>query len=430
MGPGARALLVAALLAAAAVPAHAVDLPSPGCLLAPKPAVGISEVSRTAPAERVLDVVVRSEAMGGNQHVNVLLPPSYDASGATRYPVLYLLHGAFGTYTDWLANGAKDLIGDRPFIVVMPDDGADGSYSDWYGSVAGTMERAPAWETYHVKELVPFIDATFPTAADRAHRFIAGSSSGGHGAMKYAAIYPQLFGAAGEFSGAVDTNLSHPIYPTVSEALWGTTLYYRPVGHCTWGDPYTQEVVWRDNNPTYLAANLRGVALYLATGNGNGGELDSGDTFDPTEWAVGLMNTNFAAALDAAKLPHTDYFYGDGTHTWPYWKRDFTKFLAWLDPQVGTATAPETFDYRSAREHFAPWGWSFTTHRDSREFVYLDDVSATGFTVSGSGTLDLVTPAGLHLTVDLGPSHAVQQTDFSSAPPDGWTTKHVTIAPG
>src|SRR4051794_23154641 len=92
----------------------------------------------------------------------------------------------------------------------MPDDGADGSYSDWYGSVIGTGERAPAWETYHVKELIPFIDATFPTAADRSHRFIAGLSSGGHGAMKYAAIYPQLFGAAGEFSGAVDTTISYP----------------------------------------------------------------------------------------------------------------------------------------------------------------------------------------------------------------------------
>src|SRR5204863_156120 len=87
------------------------------------------------------------------------------------------------------------------------DDGADGSYSDWYGSVIGTGERAPAWETYHVKELIPFIDATFPTAVDRSHRFIAGLSSGGHGAMKYAAIYPQLFGAAGEFSGALDVRL-------------------------------------------------------------------------------------------------------------------------------------------------------------------------------------------------------------------------------
>src|SRR4051794_1937982 len=315
----------------------------------------------------------------------------------------------------------------------MPDDGADGSYSDWYGSVIGTGERAPAWETYHVKELIPFIDATFPTAADRSHRFIAGLSSGGHGAMKYAAIYPQLFGAAGEFSGAVDTTISYPIYPAVSEVLWASTLYYRPVGNCSWGGFVTQQVIWKDNNPTYLATNLRGVALYLTSGNGNQGEYDANPTFDPVEWTVNEMNKTFVAELDAAGFPHTDDFYGNGTHTWPYWKRDLSKFLVWLDPRVGAAApAPATFDYRSAREEVGAWGWSFASKPDSREFMYLKDVSAGGFDATGSGTLDVVTAAlyapgatyavsgattptttadhagRLHFTLDLGPSHLVQ----------------------
>ena len=47
------------------------------------------------------DIRVRSQAMQNVQPLYVLLPPNYDPSGKTRYPVLYLLHGALGGYTDW-----------------------------------------------------------------------------------------------------------------------------------------------------------------------------------------------------------------------------------------------------------------------------------------------------------------------------------------
>src|SRR5207302_8725674 len=33
---------------------------------------------------------------------NVILPPDYHVSRATRYPVLYLLHGLMGHYSDWI----------------------------------------------------------------------------------------------------------------------------------------------------------------------------------------------------------------------------------------------------------------------------------------------------------------------------------------
>ena len=42
--------------------------------------------------------------------VQVWLPPGYAAS-ERRYPVLYLLHGSFGTYHDWLDNGAEQIVG-------------------------------------------------------------------------------------------------------------------------------------------------------------------------------------------------------------------------------------------------------------------------------------------------------------------------------
>ena len=445
-----RALLAAALAAAAlATGAHAaVTVDSPGCVLAPAPKAGISEVARRQVSARVLELTLHSEAMGGDQHVDVLLPAGYDPT--RRYPVLFLLHGAFGTYHDWVDNGVEAIIGDLRVIVVMPDDGADGSYSDWYGTVAGTGDRAPAWETYHVGELVPFIDAAFPTTGTR---YIAGLSSGGGGAMKYAAEHAGMFAAAGGFSGAVDTDWWRPVYPTISEALWLSTLYppFGPDGHCTWGDPYTQEVVWRDNEATYKAEDLRGTALFLASGDGN----DPNGGYDPTEGAVYAMNQDLVAQLDDYGIPHTDHFYGAGTHTWPYWKRDLGWFVDWLRPRLGTPLrAPATFSFRSARATFAAWGWRFAAHRDVREFAYLRDVSATGLTAIGSGTLDVTTPpayrkgalytvttgagaravrAGadrrLRFTLDLGPSHQVQQTGFEPSDTDGWTHVTARIAP-
>jgi len=442
-----RALLAAALASLALVSqAHAATVDSPGCVVAPAPQAGtLTEVGREQVSARVLDITLRSPAMGGEQHVNVLLPAGYDAS--RRYPVLYLLHGAFGSYKDYVANGIEPIVGDAQVIVVMPDDGPDGSYSDWYGTLAGVPERAPAWETYHLAELVPYVDATFPTTG---RRFVAGISSGGAGAMKYAAAHPGMFAAAGSMSGAVNTNHARPFYPTISEALWLITLLpgYGPDGHCTWGDPYTQEVVWQDNDPTYLAENLRGTALFLTCGDGNGPD----GSYDPTESEVWAMNQEFVKALDARRIPHTDHFYAPGTHTWEYWEPELARFMTWLRPRLGTGPArPAAFAVRSARARFAAWDWRFAARRDVREFAYLEGVSRDGLTATGSGALDVTTAplykprraylvdgrtttaddAGrLRFTVDLGPSHQLQQYAFTPEDTAPWTRARVRISRG
>jgi pimeloyl-ACP methyl ester carboxylesterase len=90
-------------------------------------------------------------------------------------------------------------------IVVMPDGGAMGWYTDWY---AGDRPVQPRWETYHVGELVPWIDATYRTIAARRGRAIAGLSMGGFGALSYAARHPGTFAAAASFSGALEVGSS------------------------------------------------------------------------------------------------------------------------------------------------------------------------------------------------------------------------------
>lgn len=73
----------------------------PVCLARTAPVrIGIRQLGRTVRG-RLVTYTLRSLAMGNVQHVNVLLPTHFDRSGRTRYPVLYLLHGAFGNYAAW-----------------------------------------------------------------------------------------------------------------------------------------------------------------------------------------------------------------------------------------------------------------------------------------------------------------------------------------
>ena len=175
----------------------------PACT--PRPAatqIGIRELSHTRQG-RLLTLQLFSAAMGEVQPVDVLLPPHYDASGRTRYHVLYLFHGAGGSYRTWIAGKLTLLLGTLPIITVMPngsEHGHDGTYTDWTEMPVGDSARAPAWETYHVRELVPFIDRRFPTLSGPAGHAVAGISMGGGGATKYAAEYPGTFGYAGTFS--------------------------------------------------------------------------------------------------------------------------------------------------------------------------------------------------------------------------------------
>ena len=129
----------------------------------------------------------------------VMLPDSYKKSGK-KFPVVYLLHGYSGNYGSW-AKDFKELksqVDQYNFIVV----GVDGNYSSWYFD--SPIDPSFKYETYVVKELVPFIDKQYRTIADRKARAISGLSMGGHGALYLSIKHQDIFGAAGSMSGGVD----------------------------------------------------------------------------------------------------------------------------------------------------------------------------------------------------------------------------------
>jgi S-formylglutathione hydrolase FrmB len=169
----------------------------------------------------------------------------------------------------------------------------------------------------------------------RRHRAVAGLSMGGFGAMSYAARHDDLFAAAASFSGAVDT-----LYPTPATNLLFVSGVVAPG---IWGDPATHEELWRAHNPTDLVRKLRGVALFVATGDGTmggpAGDVDAPGAYG-LEQVVKQMNDSFAHALDAAGVRYASDFYHGGYHGWPYWQRE----LHWALPQIvaviGGASTP------------------------------------------------------------------------------------------
>lgn len=126
-----------------------------------------------------------------------LLPSDYENSHLI-YPILYLLHGLFGRFDDWVERTAiAEYAADHQLIIVMPE-GSDGWYSD-----SATVET-DKYESYLSHELIPAIDKLYRTIADRRGRAVAGLSMGGYGAFKLGVKEPEMFALVASTSGAFD----------------------------------------------------------------------------------------------------------------------------------------------------------------------------------------------------------------------------------
>jgi diacylglycerol O-acyltransferase / trehalose O-mycolyltransferase len=258
---------------------------------------------------RIVDLTVRSRALGTTAKVRLLTPDGWAArTTGRRWPVLYLLHGCCDTYDSWTrSTDVADLPALRHVLVVMPEGGAVGFYSNW--------RDGPAWEDFHVGELRRILERHYGAGTPRA---IAGLSMGGLGAMDYAARHPGLFAAAASYSGVL-----HPLeHPRSWLGLFSTeTSDPRAV----WGDPAMDRGVWAAHDPTALAGRLRGTRLYVASGNG-----EHGGKRDAIEATVYAESRAFVARLRKLRIPVRADFYGPGTHTWRYWRRDLKRSLPLL----------------------------------------------------------------------------------------------------
>ncbi len=102
-----------------------------------------------------------------------------------------------------------------PAIVVMID-----AWTSRGGSQYLNSSSTGRYQDYLCDEVVPFVDARYPTIADRDHRGLAGKSSGGYGAMVVPMMRPDVFGALASHAGDALFECAYlPEFPKVARAL-------------------------------------------------------------------------------------------------------------------------------------------------------------------------------------------------------------------
>jgi enterochelin esterase-like enzyme len=145
---------------------------------------------------------VPSAFLNPTRHVEIWLPPGYDGTAATRYPVLYMSDGQnlfdpriANTGVDWGVDEAVVRLVERgtipPVIVVGVWSTAERGpeYSPWH--------QAPLYARFLIEELMPRVNTVFRTMTGPEHTAVMGSSMGGLLAFYLVTHHPEVFGACG-----------------------------------------------------------------------------------------------------------------------------------------------------------------------------------------------------------------------------------------
>lgn len=360
----------------------------------PDPALALVAEETLSP--RLSELTLTTPALAGETHVRVLVPASY-ATSDQSYPVLYLFHGGTEDWTAWTDPGQKgDAEGATEgldLIVVMPDIGPFGYSTDFYNEGAF---GAPMWETYLTAQLLPFVDSHYRTIPDRSARATAGLSLGGHGAVSLAARHPDLYGITASFSGAVDNNnaFSQDLVSPVAGLIYGT---YE-----------AEEVRWRGGNSWDLAANLANTDLTLFVGT--------------DEEFITEMAHSFRARLTELGIEHGWNEVAGGTHTYEFFQQYLVEWLPHLMDFFATDhDLPASFTYVSIKPEYTVYDWTVHIERPALEFSALQVTGADRFTLTGSGTADVVTGA----LYEAGETYTVTSTG-----PDGAAEERSVVADG
>ncbi|MEU4837252.1 alpha/beta hydrolase family protein [Nocardia testacea] len=277
--------------------------------------------------DRNLRLYVNSVAMDKDIVVDVQRP----ADASEPRPTLYLLNGAGGgeDSASWQAQtNTLDFLSDKNVNVIQPIGGAWSYYTDWIKDDPALGRNK--WRTFFTEELPPLIDGALGTNGVNA---IAGLSTSGTTVLALPIAKPGLYKAAAAYSGCAQT--SDPVgseFVKLTVNTWG--------GGDTdnmWGPQGSPE--WAANDPYVHAEGLRGLELYVSTGNGLPGRWDTLNGPHTLPGSYGLANqilvggvieagTNFCThnlktRLDSLGIPATFNFRDTGTHSWGYWEDEF-----------------------------------------------------------------------------------------------------------
>lgn len=258
-----------------------------------------------------------AESLKRDWNYSVYFPAGYDTN--RRYPVVYLIHGAYGKNSDWKRFGEAQIILDKaiaakkipPVIALMPD-GQDA----WYADIPGTNMRS-AFE----KDLFPYVETNFPVINKKEARAIGGFSMGGHGTLIFALGNPAYFASGFVLSPAITKEGKTPgkmLKELVEKDF--THVYGKPFNQSKW-DEYSYHPAYK----SYLAQENK-VRFMVATG--------TDDDITPVEDAQDLI-----ADFQKDGIEHKYIEMPTGSHSWGFWTLALAASLEYVGK---TMPQPET----------------------------------------------------------------------------------------
>ena len=164
-----------------------------------------------ASASKIVTDSIYSKKLNCWQKYNVYLPTGFEKS-EKQYPVVYLLHGLYGNYSNWDKSGGMKLVADElissgeacEMVIVMPNAGDSDvrNYQNGYFNV----EDWP-YEDFFYQEFLPEVEKKYRIIGDKEHRAIMGLSMGGGGSVVYSQRHPEMFSSCYAMSAWLDNKM-------------------------------------------------------------------------------------------------------------------------------------------------------------------------------------------------------------------------------
>ncbi len=329
-------------------------------------------------------VLVETQLLTIPVPLSILLPKSYVRDSDRRYPVVYMLHGLGDKPESWNDSWlrvqstieALEEEGLADMIYVFPS-----GYKTYY---CNRYDGSYQYMDMFVTELIPFIDKTYRTIADRDHRAITGYSMGGFGACALALKHPELFSVSAPLSMSFRTDQQ---YMTEEQSGWDSQW-----GKIFGGKGQTGEArltdYYKAHSPFHqFTAGKRdavsNVKWYFTCGDNEEQLLIAGD--------------NLHTQMRDASIEH-EYRVGDGGHDGGYWRKALQEVLPMFDHYMNGGSM-----------------WSPIADKLNLSPLPYDKAFVSKEYVSGSGTLALLVHNGLDKTSIGKLMSAMDKSDFHKA---------------
>jgi enterochelin esterase-like enzyme len=158
--------------------------------------------TREVPHGAVSEVTYWSSTLKRFRRLHVYTPPGYE-SGEGKYPIFYLLHGAFDSDDSWSSVGRAGFILDnliaagkaKAMVVVMPH-GHTGPFT--FG-----MQLSGDFVPEFVSDIMPQMENRYRVYTDRQHRARAGLAMGGSHTLDIGIPHLDDFAYLGVYSSGV-----------------------------------------------------------------------------------------------------------------------------------------------------------------------------------------------------------------------------------